>query len=58
MDRYRWLLAAAGWGWMERNHRWHGGPRRKDRRSGRAEKRSARQWDRRELSQALTSLGS
>ena len=49
-DIYRYRLAAAGWGWMEVNrHGWYRGKYVKDRRSGRAEKRGARQADRQEI---------
>jgi len=47
MDFYRARLKAAAWGWMER-HPWQkrGGRFRKDRQSGRHEKRGARQDER------------
>lgn len=48
-DRYRQRLAHAKWTWNEGKHcRFLKSPRRKDRESGRAERRSARQADRRE----------
>lgn len=47
VDFYRYRLKAAGFGWMERGHRWGGhrfGHRnKKDRVMSRAEKRGARQ---------------
>lgn len=49
-DRYRQRLAHAKWTWNE--HRYCNflkSPRRKDRESGRAERRSARHADRREM---------
>ena len=49
-DAYRARLKAAGWNWMEANRtRWNRGKLRKDRTSGRREKRAARQADRKEV---------
>jgi hypothetical protein len=55
MDTYRKLLAKAAWDWLERKycHRFMSKRRSKDRVSGRAEKRKARQLDRAEISKEL-----
>lgn len=50
MDHYRARLKAAGWDWMEQNRTWRDQGRLvKDRVSGRAEKRGARQEVRAEI---------
>jgi hypothetical protein len=50
MDRYRQKLQHAAWTWREEKVcRFHGDARNKDRMSGRAEKRSAKQKDRKEI---------
>jgi len=48
-DFYRQRLATAKWSWRE-DHAWHQGKFAKDRSSGRAEKRGARQVQRHEIS--------
>ena len=49
-DNYLKKLRKAGWDWLEhKNSHYHRTPRNKDRRSGRAEKRSARQEVRKEI---------
>lgn len=50
-DRYRQRLAHAAWTWREEKvcPRFHGPSHHKDRASGRADKRAARQQDRIEL---------
>lgn len=50
MDRYRQNLSRAGYDWREDNAL----QSRKDRRNGRAEKRAARQKDRKEIEQDET----
>jgi len=49
MDHYKKNLKNAAWNWMETQ----AVERKKDRRSGRAEKRSARQADRREINKEI-----
>jgi len=51
-DRYRQKLNHADWTWREEKVcRFHGAARNKDRVSGRNDKRSARQEDRKEIEQ-------
>lgn len=47
MDHYGARLKKAAWGWME-SHRWLQGKRKKDRVSGRSDKRGAKNEERRE----------
>lgn len=50
IDRYHQLLQHAQWTWREEKVcRYHSPSRRKDRVSGRNDKRAARQHDRREI---------
>jgi hypothetical protein len=53
MDTYKKLLASAAWTWMEHKHcsKFMSKLRRKDRTSGRATKRSARQVDAKEIAE-------
>lgn len=55
VDRYRNRLKHAGWTWKE-DRSWNQGKLLKDRSSGRADKRSARQADRAEVSEELVAV--